>query len=652
MFYKHSIDMPSDVFDQLSLSAQLETVAPGRLGAVLVAARADRHEWPIVRTTTPYQLPVQPFQTIHHQIARAIEERAGRSLGLNNAMIEIYDSSYRKMKFHTDQALDLDPDSHIAVFSCYENGSIGTRKLVVKRKGSSECQEIVMDHNSVILFSTRANRNHLHKIVPAQPMVTTPSRWLGITLRASKTWIASRANQVILLDRNVALRLASEEERRQFLTFKSLENSEADFRYPELDYTISASDMRLIKNEPDDEYISTMTENQLLAKHNVLLCLDPEPSEELTSLREHFSGQVLTRSESLSKISTGPKRLVYVCGNLCQLDPTRLTDDLELHVIAELSTGLPPPGEGIPYRKVRIDEVPQSVHGVAIYVKQFFDPEIDYFERLSEEHQFQSLTESNKPGSAFRTGIYLTPVEERGDETHFRLLRCSSNFTGPTDNFRSTDRAIVDRLNGLAEHFLAEKTHLNHVLAQIYQNRSVTEGGTVVGERKARIKEHSDKTEDMPANGAMAFCSFYRNCEATPAEAALTRLRFRLKPDVTDEGCEKRFEVVLHPHSVLLMPLKTNRLYTHEIVPSTLPIDRIPTRMGYVVRCSEREAVHRGGQCFLVKGEGLVPLEPPDEEGTRRLKELYFRENTTSQPMRYDPFYFSLNRGDYLRPIA
>ena len=49
---------------------------------------------------------------------------------------------------------------------------------------------------------------------------------------------------------------------------------------------------------------------------------------------------------------------------------------------------------------------------------------------------------------------------------------------------------------------------LNHVLAQIYYNKSATEDQK---QTKAKIKAHSDKTKDMPTNGLMAFCTFYDN---------------------------------------------------------------------------------------------------------------------------------------------
>ena len=114
------------------------------------------------------------------------------------------------------------------------------------------------------------------------------------------------------------------------------------------------------------------------------------------------------------------------------------------------------------------------------------------------------------------------------------------------------------------------------------------------------------------------------------------------------------FDVVLSPNSVFMMPLSTNRLYTHEIVPPVLPVDQIPTRLGYVVRSSSTEAVHRDGHTYLVRPGGQrTLLEPPDDEGVRLLRELYFSENTTASVIEYDTehrFPFSLNSGDYLRP--
>jgi hypothetical protein len=99
------------------------------------------------------------------------------------------------------------------------------------------------------------------------------------------------------------------------------------------------------------------------------------------------------------------------------------------------------------------------------------------------------------------------------------------------------------------------------------------------------------------------------------------------------------------------MPLSTNRLYTHEIRSSTLDAELLPTRLGYVVRCSNAEAVHRVGHTFLKKGGTLVRLEPPTPEGMTELRKLYAEENKTQHFIEYgDGFLFSMNAGDYLAP--
>jgi len=93
---------------------------------------------------------------------------------------------------------------------------------------------------------------------------------------------------------------------------------------------------------------------------------------------------------------------------------------------------------------------------------------------------------------------------------HLRLLRCSTNLSGPTDNFRATDRHIVDALNQEAALVFSEVAPLNHVLAQIYQN---TLADAEKKQAKARISSHADKTKDMPGDGAMVFCTFYEHID-------------------------------------------------------------------------------------------------------------------------------------------
>ncbi|MFF4344413.1 hypothetical protein ACFY00_31380 [Kitasatospora sp. NPDC001540] len=301
---------------------------------------------------------------------------------------------------------------------------------------------------------------------------------------------------------------------------------------------------------------------------------------------------------------------------------------------------------------------------LGVYYRRFFDPGEGHFGRISAEHAFQSLTESTKPGTAHRSGIYLTPVTADGAELHFRLLRCSTNLSGPTEGFRATDTRIVDALNREAATVLRGHAPLNHVLAQIYHNTPAAAGRK---QSKARISAHADKTKDMPANGLMAFCTFYDERLDTlpplPADpddrglngvSALTGLRFRRKEQPAPPGTDPlpaQFTVTLHPGSVLLLPLSTNRRYTHEIRPSALDAALLPTRLGYVVRCSNAEAVHRDGRTYLKTADGPVELGPPTEAGTAELRRRYAEENRSASFVDYGArFPFSLNEGDYRAP--
>jgi len=335
-----------------------------------------------------------------------------------------------------------------------------------------------------------------------------------------------------------------------------------------------------------------------------------------------------------------------------------------VYIIKELATGC---DENIQWPMVGLGRVPILVHGVGVYYRRFWDS-LDCFSWINAEHAFQTLTESNKPGTAHRTGIYLTPIEQYGDEVHFRLLRCSTNFSGPTVNFGASDSQIVGALNQEATTIFENQAPLNHVLAQIYHNTAAVGNQK---QTKAKIKSHSDKTKDMPDNGLMAFCTFYEHLgRLEPLESdqfdyghmkvsGLTKLDFRLKQCVAEQpGCtlKTRFSVTLYPNSVFFMPLSTNRLYTHEIRPGALDAHMLPTRMGYVVRCSATEVVHKDEQTwFKLPGGSLAKLKTPTAEGLDHLRELYAQENSRDDVvdyLKYGPLRFSMNKGDYMRPTV
>lgn len=411
----------------------------------------------------------------------------------------------------------------------------------------------------------------------------------------------------------------------------------------------------------------SVQENNLILDKNLLVYKSgynytPDVQAEVDYMLENFAGKVTI---NWSDVQSGQVKNIYLMGNLSSLND--IYDYGNVYVIEPLSCNYEHTKIG--YKLITLGEVPMNIHGIGVQYRRLFNEEIDFYKTINSEHEFQSLTESNKPGQALRTGIYLTDVKVNEGIHKFKLLRCSTNLSGPTDNFRTTDRKIINMVNDKAKQSYQQCTELNHVLAQNYHNTVNDEGK----ERRAKIKEHSDKTKDMPRNALMAFCSFYDNFVGKdftilPDQVArskvdmydyyykdasvLTRLRFRLKKEVRSTTLAKTFDVVLYPNSVFLMSLKTNRLYTHEIVPPNVPIYKIPTRMGYVIRCSNTKAVHRDGKTALIGNEMDLDLEEPTEEGVTRLKDLYYKENTTIEMVEYTGFKFSLNSGDYKKPIA
>ena len=403
-------------------------------------------------------------------------------------------------------------------------------------------------------------------------------------------------------------------------------------------------------------------ENELNHHHCVLLVYPGSMDREIerSHLLERFFGEVFhSPAEVPSDLS---ERAVYICGDL---QAVKL--NMPCQVIRELSTGYEAmiSASSVAIQVISLGQVPHSVHGLGVYYPAYFE-EMNLFGKISAEHEFQQLTESNKPSQALRTGIYLSEVTRaEGDQSdepalHFHLMRCSSNLSGPTDNFRQSDRLVIGAINESAQQVFEREVKLNHVLAQIYTNRQDSEKQT-----KARIGAHSDKTKDMHPDGVMAFCSFYQEEELERLDrsdvdpydrvykkvSGLTRLHFKLKKSVEAEGLISEFSVTLYPNSVLFIPLSTNRLYTHAIRPPVLNADLMPTRMGYVVRCSDTEAIHENGQTYIIEDGQRVLLAEMDSSGERDLRSTYFDENATDEHISYGDVYFSMNAGDYMKPI-
>lgn len=385
-------------------------------------------------------------------------------------------------------------------------------------------------------------------------------------------------------------------------------------------------------------------------------------SDQIDYLLKNFCGRIITDIFILNEINNDT--LTYLMGNIMEiLEKIQNYHNKKIYVIKELSYNYENYLNQI--NIVAIGKVPLNIHNVGIFYRNFFDNDKNYFKLLNEEHQFQLLTESNKPGKSYRKGIYLSNVVKNDDGLKFNLLRCSTNLDGPTENFRNIDKAIIEEVQSNTDHFFHEKTNLNHVLAQVYSN-TIIDGK----EKKAKISAHSDKTKDMMKNGLIIFCTFYQfneklaNIIKNPKEdsydyyyknaSILTRLRFHLKKCVNESNLIKTFDVILYPNSVFIIPLSTNRLYTHEIVPSYLPIDKLPIRLGYVIRCSDTEAIFKDNNTYIIDNDAnqeLFQLIESTEEQVIKLKNSYLHENISSEIINYDKTNFSLNNGDYLKPI-
>ncbi len=407
------------------------------------------------------------------------------------------------------------------------------------------------------------------------------------------------------------------------------------------------------------KYGTASAEARIDEASNVLIAPADLQNNELIS---GFSGSAVTPEALESKALDLAQKTVYLCGDVSEISARRLHGAARVFIIRELSDGYRADVDGT-WPVVDVGRVPVRVHGAGVYYRRFFDLGADHFGSIRAEHAFQSLTESTKPGAAHRSGIYLTPVARDGDELHFRLLRCSTNLSGPTEGFRPTDTGIVDALNREAAFVFRDHAPLNHVLAQIYHNTPATTGRK---QAKAKISAHADKTKDMPVNGIMAFCTFYDRLDklqpladdafdyGVKGVSGLTKLRFRLKDPTAERDAvalPPQFTLTLYPGSVFFMPLSTNRLYTHEIRSSMLDAELLPTRLGYVVRCSSAEAVHKHGDTFLKVDGDLVKLGPPTPEGMDRLRRLYAEENKTTSFIDYgDELLFSMNEGDYVAP--
>ena len=243
MFAKTILNFPSNLFAELSNSVDFENVAKGRLGANLVDV--ENNLIPIVRTTTNYNKPNQKFLPVHHDIVTTIKTAIpADNLEFNNALIEIYNHQYCTMGFHTDQTLDLQDDSTICLYTCYNNPQTqNLRKLQVKNKTTGKIFNVVLEHNSIVVFTVDDNHKHQHKIILDTSNISHQDLWLGITFRQSKTFITFQNQVPLFYPENNVLTLANQNQCREFYKLKSIENNNITYDNPKIDYTLSKGDL-------------------------------------------------------------------------------------------------------------------------------------------------------------------------------------------------------------------------------------------------------------------------------------------------------------------------------------------------------------------------------------------------------------------------
>lgn len=242
MFTKFQLAHDANIFDQLYLSTKFEDVAVGRKGAVIIDNAEEKI--PLVRTTTNYSLPLQKFQPIHRSIIEKIQLACGNSnIVFNNALIEIYDSNYRTMGWHSDQALDLGEESFICIFSCYSSEDSDIRKLKIKSKtAAAAARDIPLDNNSIVFFSIDTNKKYQHKII-LETVRRPRCKWLGITFRQSKTFVQFIDERVFFVSSGEELTAADEQQKKDFYRCRRKENTLIEYSYPNITYTISRGDL-------------------------------------------------------------------------------------------------------------------------------------------------------------------------------------------------------------------------------------------------------------------------------------------------------------------------------------------------------------------------------------------------------------------------
>lgn len=238
-----NVDSKENLFIELT-KQQFEPVVKGRSSAVVVEPFEGKI--PVIRTSTTYNNPAQRFRDVHRDIIRYLnsdskkykeDNRINEQKKYNNAMIEIYDERYKKMGFHSDQVFDVEENSNILTYSCYEDPDKPNRMFVFCDKQHKKERSVVLQHDSLLIMPWNFNQNYLHKIVMIQKIDTDKNnKYVSITYRKSKTFIDPK---------NPHIHKANNEEKKEFYKLCGIQNNEIDPKIPEFNYAISTAEFSL-----------------------------------------------------------------------------------------------------------------------------------------------------------------------------------------------------------------------------------------------------------------------------------------------------------------------------------------------------------------------------------------------------------------------
>jgi hypothetical protein len=238
-------EAPVDWFTRIGAEVEFEcSASAGREGAIVVAMPATGAV-PLVRSMTAYDSPAQVMgPALQHLTAIVAPMLGAAASAFNNVMVERYQSPYRTMGPHTDQALDLADASWICIFTCYNKPDTeDVRTLVCTDKATGDRADIPLRHNSCVAFSVEENRRMRHQIV-ARGKPDPHTTWLGVTMRTSKRALVFADGRPYLHE-GVPLVLADESQRRAAFALRRRENLEREFEYAHnaVHFTVSPSDL-------------------------------------------------------------------------------------------------------------------------------------------------------------------------------------------------------------------------------------------------------------------------------------------------------------------------------------------------------------------------------------------------------------------------